>query len=136
MTRKHVFPAGKYYIGDPCYLISKDEDWKKVGEDTGWFGFDSVAPGYDDGIFQWNGRTCFASGTAYGDGLYYVTPHEEYGDYEIGVDAGLIGIIPYKNDKLDNFAPVLSMIVDFEKDFEVWEKDGIFHFGKIKINTR
>ena len=39
--KKHIFKAGNYVIGDPCYFIA-DENWDKVLEDTGFFGSSSA----------------------------------------------------------------------------------------------
>lgn len=140
MTRKHTFPAGEYYIGDPCYIIP-DEDWMPLLERTAYFGLPNHSEpsleDWDDGVFHWDGRRCFVAGTKWGDGCY----GNEKGDKVVGVDSGTIAIIPLKegdsdNDK-DGLPFLYSIIVSYGKRFQVWEEDGVFHFGsKVKINTK
>jgi hypothetical protein len=134
MTRKHIFPAGKYYIGDPCYIIP-DEDWDRVLKATNFFGIMDVGgTDFDDGLYHWNGRTCFTYFTKYGDGCY----GNKSGTAMVGVDSGTIGIIPLKKE--DTIEPLdypYTLVREFGKCFEVWEEDGVFHFGrKVKINTK
>lgn len=131
MTKKFLFPAGKYYIGDPCYAV-KDEKWSDLIESTGCFGLEDRLEtkylNWDDGAFIYNGRKCFASGTVYGDGTYYDKQYREY-----GVDAGLLGIIPFESCDGDSMEG--GNIVEFEKEFKVYESEGVFYFGNIKIDT-
>lgn len=74
-------PAGSYYIGDLCYVLS-DEIYDTVFRDVG---------GYDPGLYQKKNSTDFflVDGTAYGDGLYKSTDLKSF-----AVDAGIIGIVP------------------------------------------
>jgi hypothetical protein len=135
MTRKHIFPAGDYYIGDPCYLID-DEDWDGLCKSTNHWGVGNEIPtNFDDGLYQWKNRTCFAAFTKYGDGCY----GNRSGDAMVGVDSGLIGIIPIRKGDDDNIEGLFypyTLIRTFGRKFEVWEEDGVFHFGrKVKINT-
>lgn len=122
---EHTFPAGKYYIGDPCYAIA-NADWMEVLDQSDFFE-------KNDGIFFYKGQTCWAHGTAYGDG--------EYGDNRgnsYGVDAGLIGIMPVTacdKDTLFHVGLDGGNIINFNKDFRVWEGDGTFHFGTLYIKT-
>jgi|MudIll2142460700_1097286.scaffolds.fasta_scaffold124243_2 hypothetical protein len=139
MTRKHTFPAGSYFIGDPCYLI-EDEDWDKIGDATNWFGaefFPSTPPppkDWDDGLYHWNGKPCFASHTKYGDGCY----HNASGTHEFWVDSGLIGVTPFD----DNAPPkddlgfwMGGIIIDPKYSFDVWEEDGVFYIDRMIIRT-
>jgi hypothetical protein len=134
MTRKHIFPAGEYYIGDPCYIIP-DEDWDCVLKTTNFFGSTEVGgTDFDDGLYHWNGRTCFTAFTKHGDGCY----GNRKGDAMVGVDSGTIGIIPFKKeDEIEGLFYPYALLRTFGKKFLVWEEDGIFHFGsKVKINTK
>jgi hypothetical protein len=74
----HTLPAGKYYIGDLCYVLGHDV-------------YDNIFGGteYSSGIYEEKntGRTFLVSGTAYGDGLFMGSDFKEY-----AVDAGIIGI--------------------------------------------
>lgn len=139
MTRKHILPAGLYFIGDPCYLI-RDPDWDKIGDATNWFGcddnieFPNPPADWDDGLYHWNGKLCFASHTKYGDGIYTA----RRGKREIWVDSGTIGVTAFDGN------PPLGMgrgfwmggiVEEHEKPFEIWEEDGVFHIGKMKIDT-
>jgi hypothetical protein len=73
---EHTFPAGKYYIGDLCYVLDDEH-------------YDAAVCDGDDG-FQTNGtHTIGYFSTAYGDGCYRGTNGKNY-----GVDAGIIGIVP------------------------------------------
>lgn len=135
MTEKHIFPAGIYYIGDPCYVIA-DKDWDTLLNRTGVLGCsdknDDGSPAqYEDGIFTYQDKKCFATGTAYGDGEYGVLG--TFGD-SVAVDAGLIGIIPV--DAITSIESADGGIIKvFNREFEVWENDGTFHFGKYTIKT-
>jgi len=136
MTIKHTFPAGQYYIGDPCYAI-RDNNWISTLKETGYFGLRTSADenngdpitNWDDGVFYYNGHACFAGGTAYGDGVY-----GDNFDGSYGVDAGLLSIMPVEaiDEKPERW---LCEYRTFEKDFEVWESGGVFHFGKVRIDT-
>ena len=130
-----TFPAGKYYVGDPCYVIGDhhhDTDWEDLGISTGWFGCDPDIPhpNFDDGLFEFNGHKCFAYHTAYGDGLY------TFGRMTFGVDAGLLSVIPVeaiKEDKLSGMT--LGEVIEFKIPFKVWYENGVFYFGHVEIDT-
>ena len=124
---KHTFTAGKYYIGDPCYVV-RDGSWAKLIKDTGCFGLEIDGKNWDDGKFTYRGKPCFAMGTAYGDGCYSDNQGGEY-----GVDAGLIGILPV--DVCTKSGLKLGRVVEFPNDFDVYEFDGVFRFGHLKIDT-
>lgn len=71
----HV-PAGRYYVGDPCYAFSHGTNtWDRIGAATDWFETNAteLQPG------KWVG----GFGTMWGDGEYNGFP----------VDAGLIGFV-------------------------------------------
>lgn len=125
----NIFRAGNYYVGDPCYVIEK---WDELIKSTGCFGLeeDKDTTNWHNGCFSYNGKKCFAEGTAYGDGTYFDNKGREY-----GVDAGLIGIVPVsaidKNKRGDG-----GQIVEFKEDFRAFENKGIFTFGNLVINTR
>lgn len=88
----YTLPAGKYFIGDPCYVFSNDDDnhdWHDVIE----------LNNFDDPEFvaMLDSSPLVAYGTVYGDGVYGA---RSYGDMSIRrnlsgmypVDAGLIGV--------------------------------------------
>lgn len=125
-------PAGEYYIGDLCYVMS-DEEWAEFCSIT--------IDGHTciDGEFQLkDGRRFATYGTAYGDGVY----SDQHGN-SYSVDAGLIGCILVKDiraEKYDNLSN-LGYIKTFNNSFVTsggrGEKDweGVIQFGNILIET-
>jgi hypothetical protein len=116
------FPAGKYYIGDPCYVFNH-ENWLSLLEKTGYF--EEIRE------FEYKGKKAYADSTAYGDGQY----RDNFGDL-YGVDAGLIGIMPIEVIDCDLCELSDGKIVEFTEDFKVSSNNGLFIFGKIIIDTR
>ena len=117
MQTLKTLPAGRYYIGDLCYIKTLDwDDLLKVSN-------------FEDGAFTLSdGRDFVIMGTAYGDGTYYDNENREY-----GVDSGTIGIISVPQDH----QPVLGgNLVDFDEEFEVWPFNGKLHFGDVVIETK
>jgi hypothetical protein len=124
-------PAGKYYIGDLCYVMT-DAEWEE------FCGITIKGNKCIDGEF-WlsDGRQFATYGTAYGDGVYY----DEYG-HSYSVDAGLIGCILISDIKVDceNILD-LGAIIEFDSSFATsggrGEKDweGQIQFGHVIIET-
>lgn len=113
------FKAGKYYIGDLCYVVKEHSDWMKLLEDTNYFQNENQS---------YKGYSIFAESTAHGDGVYYDQDGREY-----GVDAGIIGIMPVEVIESDGKG---GNIIEFKEDFEVETIElGVFKFGNIVINT-
>jgi hypothetical protein len=127
-----MMPAGRYYVGDLCYVMTEAE----------WSEFcDLTIKGYDvlDGEFQFkDGRRFATYGTMYGDGLYRDQHGREY-----SVDAGLIGCIKVEDIRADKYSDISSLgaITDISVDFvtgggrgiQGW--DGTIQFGAIAIAT-
>lgn len=122
-----TMPAGRYYIGDLCYVMHPewDEFCKLTIGDKGCL----------DGEFTLKDGRRFASfNTAYGDGTYRSNIGTEH-----SVDAGLIGCIrvediddvTYDADKIVD----LGAIVEFDQPFEVSEDQGLIVFGHVQIET-
>lgn len=80
---KITLPAGRYFVGDPCYTAGKDDkawqDWCSTAD----FGSDDVMAA------TFNGLPVVGLHTAHGDGTY-----RDFDGREYGVDAGLIGAVP------------------------------------------
>jgi hypothetical protein len=128
-----MMPAGEYYIGDLCYVMT-DEEWEE---------FCSITISTDDkcldGEFQLkDGRRFATYGTMYGDGIYY----DHYG-HSYSVDAGLIGCILVEDIKAKKYDNLLDLgaIQRFDTNFVTgggkgepdWE--GLIQFGHVVIET-
>jgi hypothetical protein len=121
-----MMKAGKYYVGDLCYVL-----------DNRWNEFCSVTiPGNKvlDGEMQLPDGTKFATYcTAFGDGVY----NDQFGN-SYGVDAGLIGCVLVEDvDKETPVAdlPHLGAVFDFPNDFATSETNGVITIGHVVIDT-
>lgn len=121
-----TMPAGKYYIGDLCYVMHPE-----------WDEFcDITISGHEckDGEFTLaDGRRFATYGTAYGDGVYPCTDGSE-----LGVDAGLIGCIlvaDIRDDVTEADMRKLGTIVEFASPFETSEDNGTIRFGSVRVDT-
>jgi hypothetical protein len=127
-----MMPAGRYYVGDLCYVMTQPE----------WEQFCAITIQGNrciDGEFTLpDGRKFATYGTAWGDGCYRDQFNNEY-----SVDAGLIGCIrveDIKAEKYDNIEE-LGAIHEFPADFTTRggrgdsEWDGNIMFGRITIET-
>lgn len=86
MSKSMVLPAGRYYLGDPCYVFNNHNSWMLLLE----------ASNYLEEFIELNMRQGLrgegwvaASNTQWGDGEYAATFHGA----RLGVDAGLIGVV-------------------------------------------
>ena len=124
------FKAGKYYIGDLCYVIPYEpvDEWEEfcnltMDEDTGKC---------LDGEFPWKGGKLWCNRTFYGDGVY-----NDQDDHQYGVDAGLIGCIPFElcTERNETKMKRLGRVVEFDKPFTCAYNEGVFKIGHILIDT-
>jgi hypothetical protein len=119
-------PAGKYYIGDLCYVMDTKE-WREI--------CDIIIRGNKclDGEFELpDGRRFAIYSTAHGDGEYY----DQYG-HTYSVDAGSIGCIlmsDIRTHKYDNILD-LGAVQEFAEPFETSENEGQLQFGHVLIET-
>ncbi len=127
-----TMPAGRYYIGDLCYVMTDDE----------WDEFCSITiKGNEclDGEFEMrDGRRFATYGTKWGDGEY----QDQHGN-RYGVDAGLIGCILVEDIRAEKYPNIenLGAIHEFGTDFVTgggrgshnW--GGAIQFGRILIQT-
>ena len=125
-----TMPAGKYYVGDLCYVLH--DSWDQFCDIT------IEIPKVLDGEFSFkDGRRFAYYCTKWGDGSY----EDQYGrDYS--VDAGLIGCISVRDidegmlDMTTGVGPRFGgQIMEFAEPFETSEIDGKIHFGEIVIDT-
>jgi hypothetical protein len=114
--------AGKYWVGDLCYLVPPNE-WEQVVAFLG----DGKTP--REGEFDLNGHRGAIFSTYHGDGVYY----DQFGN-SYGVDSGTVGIFPA--EVFDSQSKELGTIHDFPEDFIPRSVDGNMEFGHLRIRTR
>jgi hypothetical protein len=119
MTQR--LPAGKYYIGDPCYVFN-DKTWDHLNE-VHW---DSMSTGE---IFEHGGGQVWMHTTKFGDGVY-----DDQNGTEYGVDSGLIGIVPIALIE-DPAGEENGTILEFARGVTVSYDNGTFYIGNITIKT-
>ena len=115
-----MFPAGKYFVGDLCYVMT-DKQWDIVC-------IHDLTEGTTD-----SGLKFAIERTTYGDGTY-----SDQFDNLYSVDSGTIGCIQWDESLTHKYGArlrELGAIIDFDKDFEVYESSGMIHIGHIGIDT-
>lgn len=123
-----TMPAGKYYVGDLCYVMHPE--WKEACD---LFFAGRNDHGCNDGEFNLSDGRRFASfGTKWGDGTYY----SQFG-HTFGVDAGLIGCIKVSDiseSEIENISD--GAVIDFNEPFECSvNEDGLIKIGFVEIPT-
>ena len=126
-----TMPAGRYYIGDLCYVMH--DEWDEVCNLFFPPG-DNIGPGREGEFVLADGRRFASFGTAYGDGVYRSNIGTDH-----AVDSGSIGCIrvedindtTYDADRIKE----LGAIVEFAQPFEVSEDQGLLIFGHVQIET-
>jgi hypothetical protein len=119
-----MMKAGKYYIGDLCYVMHPE--WDEFCELT--------TNGHNvlDGEFNLkDGRRFATFTTKWGDGTYRDEQGRSY-----GVDAGLIGCIAVDDitpSELENLTD--GHVVEFVQDFSTFSAGGVIRFGSVVIDT-
>ena len=121
-----MMKAGKYYVGDLCYVFNND-DWDKICS--------IIIDGHSclEGEFNLPDNRRFAVfNTAYGDGEYF-----DQNGHAYSVDAGSIGCTLVDNISSDKYENLLDLgnIVEFKQDFNVYERNGKIHIGHLEIDT-
>ena len=117
---KIQMPAGRYYVGDLCYLLS--DEWGDV--------CNLIIQDHQclEGKFTLpDGRDFVMFNTLYGDGSYDDNEGREY-----GVDSGSIGCMLVPED-----APEVrgGNCITFRYPFETYSTNGTLVFGPIRIET-
>ena len=123
VTEAISLPAGDYYIGDPCYVLS-DEDYKEML--TQAYGNKKT---YSATI---RGHKLFVSGTYYGDGIY----SDEVGNAYM-VDSGQLSCVPMELVEDVNEAARCGTLNDFVNDFDCHpvSENGFIDVGECEIFT-
>lgn len=116
-----LMPAGRYYVGDLCYVLS-DSSWDELC--TKRFGKERAEDNEGKFILS-SGKQLCTFATAYGDGFYPST----IGFY-FAVDSGSLGCI-LESDIEMKWRSDLSTVLDFPTDFLVSYEDGKIRFGKV-----
>lgn len=80
-----TIPPGRYFLGDPCYVIMTPARWDQV---THMVHQSRQGLG---GVVTIEGERVIAWSTGVGDGLF---PGSDY--FEYSVDSGLIGLVPWE----------------------------------------
>jgi len=129
-----TMPAGRYYVGDLCYVIKDNSDWDTICSNA-------FPPGHNyrgiDGEFTLadgrDGRRYAMYSTAHGDGDYTDRQGRHY-----AVDSGSIGCILV--DDIPNIDDEgvyidLGQIITFDLPFETHSHEGVIYFGDVSIDT-
>jgi len=119
-----MMTAGKYYIGDLCYVLH--DRWAEFCALT------CTGNNVLDGEFNLKDGTRFATFTTkWGDGVY----EDEQGN-EYPVDAGLIGCIRIDDIAAEERENVANgRVVEFVQDFSTWSAGGEIRIGNVLIDT-
>jgi len=131
----YLMPAGKYWVGDLCYVMH--EEWDEV---CGLFFKGRDDHGANEGLFELkDGRKFVSFNTKYGDGGYYDEAENEY-----GVDAGLIGCILLSDIRSSDENTLNGGHVhEFDTPFSCsggrseqgHDWDGVIRIGHVEIST-
>jgi hypothetical protein len=118
-------PAGKYYIGDLCYVMHGE--WSELCDVICDNNFNDQTASIELN----DGRQIVLSHTKYGDGTY----PDNYGN-TYGVDSGTIGAIRVEDivDHADNNIK-LGNLHTITKPFTIYYDDGLIVFDNICIQT-
>ena len=123
-----TMPAGKYYIGDLCYVMH--DEWDEVCHLL--FGNSQTGRIREGEFVLKDGRRFACYSTAYGDGEYVSNI-----DTRHCVDAGVIGCIHVEDIRDDTYDHVdqLGAVVTFDQPFETAADQGLLKFGHVEIET-
>lgn len=113
--------AGKYWLGDPTYLIKEEDMWNAYMDRRSG----------NDGEVILFGEKCVIFSTMHGDGIFVSNQ-----GHSVPVDSGTIALFPVSligecmtGEWMDN------VMVTFDEDFECYAENGMLHFGSIVIDT-
>ena len=123
-----TMPAGKYYVGDLCYVMHPE--WNECCE---LFFAGRSDHGCNTGEFNLSDGRRFASfNTRWGDGLYY----SQLG-HSFGVDSGGIGCIRVEDvSESERVHLKDGAVIDFSEPFDCsCDKDGLIKIGFVEIAT-
>lgn len=120
----YTLPAGKYFVGDPCYVFSNERNNKDR-----WSELLNISDFFEKPYVEFEGHKLFATPTAWGDGGYY----DQFGN-EYSVDAGLIGAVPFAlwdiSEDEQKELNRLGKVVEFNSEFGCCAYDNNSGFNK------
>jgi len=139
--RSFIVPPGKYWLTDPCYVITDSADWsaylqacaleseeyKSLGAQETTTALDCTLNGHYTALP--NGMKVLSFSTHCGDGGY---TDQLGGNYT--VDSGLLGLVPHEYAPEADIANV-GRLVDFPEETLCFTRDGILTFGNYIIDT-
>jgi hypothetical protein len=126
-----MLPAGRYYIGDLCYVMH--DAWDEI---CNLFFPDNTGIAREGEFQLKDGRRFACYSTKYGDGLY---PSNTGAN--LSVDAGCIGCILVSDirdpEATEAAMKSLGTIVEFGTDFvtDGSRKTGTIQFGRVVVET-
>ena len=124
-----TMPAGRYYIGDLCYVMHPE--WSEAC--ALFFPSNTDSRGVHGEFVLKDGRRFANFDTMFGDGTYSSNM-----DTRHSVDSGSIGCIRIEDIRDDTYSDIESLgaIVEFAEPFET-EKigPGLIKFGHVEIET-
>ena len=127
-----MMPAGVYYVGDLCYVMT-DEEWEQ---------FCSITIEGNkclEGEFNMpDGRRFATYSTMWGDGEY----RDQHGN-RYGVDSGSIGCILLSDIRANKYEDIkeLGTVVEFTEDIftsgciKGRDSNGVINIGPLRIDT-
>ena len=129
-------PAGKYWIGDPCYVFPHngpmENKWNELIDEV-IFSENPYCELDGGEIKVWAALTAYGSGVYLGsnDKMFYV---------DDGLNSAcLLGIVPLETvkyfDRTDINLDELGLFIEFKEPFVVKSRGGQFQFGNIVIDT-
>jgi len=125
-----MMPAGRYYVGDLCYVMT-DEEWDEV---CGLLFEGRSDHGCNEGEFILkDGRRFVTYNTKYGDGRYESNMWTDH-----SVDSGGIGCIRLEDIRRgDTFDDIKTFgaVMNFPVDFVTGKEDGVIQFDRVTIDT-
>lgn len=112
-------PAGKYFVGDPCYAVKDNDAWQDFVERMFK---DSPAGETVSGVMM-NGYPVVGVGTMYGDGEYFDVNHNR----SFPVDAGLIGVVDMRvaaqNGVTESDLKDMGHVINFDEEVRLARTD-------------
>ena len=124
-----TMPAGRYYIGDLCYVMHPE--WDEAC--ALFFPPRHEGRGMEGEFTLKDGRRFASFGTAWGDGTYNSNIGTEH-----MVDSGSIGCVQVEDIRDNTYDDIESLgaIVEFMQPFEVRKVSlGLIKFGHVEIET-